>query len=111
VLAYADEDVFGVVLPFVQDRSGTGEERIQGMTRELADTAITTGGSFYLPCRLHASNEQLRRVSQLGNSDSCEEPRRPGTRLSERTLRNLRPDAARRRMPARPRLTPSHSVG
>ena len=62
MLAYADEDVFGVVLPFVQDRSGTGEERIQGMTRELADTAITTGGSFYLPCRLHAGNEQLRRA-------------------------------------------------
>ncbi len=62
VLAYAHEDVFGLVMSFVQDRSATGEERMRGMTRDLVDAAIATGGSFYLPYRLHATNEQLRRA-------------------------------------------------
>jgi FAD/FMN-containing dehydrogenase len=62
VLAYAREDVFGLVMSFVQERSATGEERMQGMTRELVDAAIATGGSFYLPYRLHATNNQLRRA-------------------------------------------------
>jgi len=62
VLAYAHEDVFGLVMSFVQVRSTTGEERMRGMTRELVDAAIATGGSFYLPYRLHATNEQLRRA-------------------------------------------------
>ena len=62
VLAYAHEDVFGLVMSFVQDRSPAGEQRMQGMTRELIDAAIATGGSFYLPYRLHATNEQIRRA-------------------------------------------------
>jgi FAD/FMN-containing dehydrogenase len=60
VLAYAHEDVFGLVMSFVQDRSATGDERMQGMTRGLVDAAIATGGSFYLPYRLHATSQQLR---------------------------------------------------
>ena len=62
VLAYAHEDVFGLVMSFVQERSAAGEKRMQGMTRELIDAAIAAGGSFYLPYRLHATNEQLRRA-------------------------------------------------
>lgn len=62
VLAYAHEDVFGLVMSFLQERSATGEERMKRMTRELVDAAIATGGSFYLPYRLHATNEQLRRA-------------------------------------------------
>lgn len=62
VLAYAHEDVFGLVMAFVQDRSAAGDERMRGMTRGLVDAAIATGGSFYLPYRLHATDQQLRRA-------------------------------------------------
>jgi FAD/FMN-containing dehydrogenase len=62
VLAYAHADAFGLVMSFLQERNATGEERMQRMTRELVDVAIATGGSFYLPYRLHATNEQLRRA-------------------------------------------------
>jgi FAD/FMN-containing dehydrogenase len=62
VLAYAHADAFGLVMSFLQERNATGEERMQRMTRELVDAAIATGGSFYLPYRLHATNEQLRRA-------------------------------------------------
>jgi FAD/FMN-containing dehydrogenase len=62
VLAYAHEDVFGLVMSFVQERSAAGEQRMKRITRQLVDAAIATGGSFYLPYRLHATNEQLRRA-------------------------------------------------
>ena len=38
------------------------------MTRELVDAAIATGGSFYLPYRLHATNDQLRRAYPAWNT-------------------------------------------
>jgi FAD/FMN-containing dehydrogenase len=62
VLAYARQDVFGLVMSFVQTRSADGEQRMQAMTRALIDAAIAAGGSFYLPYRLHATTEQLRRA-------------------------------------------------
>jgi len=62
VLAYAHEDVFGLVMSFVQERTDNGEERMRSMTRELVDASIATGGSFYLPYRLHATKDQLRRA-------------------------------------------------
>jgi len=61
-LAYARQDVFGLVMSFVQRRSADAEQRMQAMTRALIDAAIAVGGTFYLPYRLHASTEQLRRA-------------------------------------------------
>jgi FAD/FMN-containing dehydrogenase len=62
LLAYAHEDVFGLVMSFVQERTADGEDRMKRMTRELIDASIATGGSFYLPYRLHATPDQLRRA-------------------------------------------------
>ena len=67
VLAYAHGDVFGLVMSFVQARTDDGEVRMRGMTRELIDASIATGGSFYLPYRLHATGEQLRRTYPAWN--------------------------------------------
>jgi FAD/FMN-containing dehydrogenase len=61
-LAYAHEDMFGLVMLSVQDRSAAGEERMQRMTRALIDAAIDCGGRYYLPYRLHATGDQLRRA-------------------------------------------------
>ncbi len=60
-LAYARQDVFGLVMPFVQERTRAGEAQMQAMTRSLIDAAIASAGTFYLPYRPHASIEQLRR--------------------------------------------------
>ncbi|KOU05119.1 hypothetical protein ADK86_07615 [Streptomyces sp. NRRL F-5755] len=61
-LAYARQDVFGLVMLFVQDRTAAGEARMQAMTRDLIDAALSTGGTFYLPYRLHAGKDQLHRA-------------------------------------------------
>jgi len=60
-LAYARQDVFGLVMLFVQERTRAAEARMQTMTRSLIDAAIAAGGTFYLPYRPHATSEQLRR--------------------------------------------------
>jgi len=60
-LAYARQDVFGLVMLFVQERTQAGEARMRAMTRSLIDAAIAAGGTFYLPYRAHATIEQLRR--------------------------------------------------
>jgi FAD/FMN-containing dehydrogenase len=61
VLAYARQDVFGLVMLFVQERTQEGEDRMRTMTRNLIDAAIAAGGTFYLPYRAHATIEQLGR--------------------------------------------------
>jgi FAD/FMN-containing dehydrogenase len=61
-LAYARQDVFGLVMTFVQDRTSAGEARMRDLTRQLIDAAIDSGGTFYLPYRPHATVEQLQRA-------------------------------------------------
>jgi len=60
-LAYAREDMFGLVMLFVQARTAAAEERMQRMTQSLIDAVLDVGGTFYLPYRLHATTAQLRR--------------------------------------------------
>jgi FAD/FMN-containing dehydrogenase len=60
-LAYARQDVFGLVMLFVQERTQSAEARMRAMTRRLIDAAVVSGGTFYLPYRPHATIDQLRR--------------------------------------------------
>jgi FAD/FMN-containing dehydrogenase len=58
-LRYAHEEVFGLVMLFHQRRDAASETAMQGLTRELIDTALSCGGRFFLPYRLHATQEQF----------------------------------------------------
>jgi len=62
LLAYAREDVFSFVLFFSQRPTGEGEAAMQAFTRDLVEATLALGGSFYLPYRLHYTNEQFRRA-------------------------------------------------
>ena len=61
-LPYAREDVFGVVMFFHQSRSAAADALMQQLTRELIEEALAVGGTFYLPYRLHATPDQVRRA-------------------------------------------------
>lgn len=61
-LSYAREDVFAVVMFFSQKRSPEAEAAMQEATRQLIDAALELGGTYYLPYRLHATDEQFRRA-------------------------------------------------
>lgn len=61
-LPYARGDVYAVVMFFHQERSASGDERMQRLTRQLIDAVLAVDGTYYLPYRLHATPEQLRRA-------------------------------------------------
>lgn len=61
-LRYADRDLFALVMLYSQPRTADGEAAMQETTRELIDAAVAHHGRFYLPYRLHATDEQLRRA-------------------------------------------------
>ncbi len=61
-LRYADRDLFGLVMLFHQRRTPDAEASMQTMTQELIDAALSVGGRYYLPYRLHATKEQFVRA-------------------------------------------------
>jgi FAD/FMN-containing dehydrogenase len=58
-LRYADQEMFCFVMLFVQERTAAGEAEMEATTRELIDAALSHGGRYYLPYRLHATVDQF----------------------------------------------------
>jgi FAD/FMN-containing dehydrogenase len=61
-LRYADQNMFSFVMLFNQPRTTAADSQMEVMTRELIEAAISCGGRYYLPYRLHATKEQLTRA-------------------------------------------------
>ena len=61
-MAWAREEVFSFVLYYWQGVTTGHCERVGAWTRELIDTALSLGGSYYLPYQLHATREQFARA-------------------------------------------------
>ncbi len=47
---------------FVQPMTSEADADMQAMTEKLIDHVLSVGGSFYLPYRLHATREQVRKA-------------------------------------------------
>ncbi len=62
VLRYADRNLFAFVMLFNQPRTPNADSRMEAMTRELIDAALEAEGRYYLPYRLHATNDQFTRA-------------------------------------------------
>jgi FAD/FMN-containing dehydrogenase len=60
-LSYAHQEVFGLVMLFHQKRDSAGELGMKNLTRELIDVALSCGGTYYLPYRAHATEDQFLR--------------------------------------------------
>jgi len=61
VLAYATEPRIAAVMLFSQEMSVRGEADMARMTSELIERTLAIGGTYYLPYRLHASDDQFQR--------------------------------------------------
>ena len=59
VLSYTNQDCLGVVLLISQPMTPSGMESTQIWTRHLITQAIKSGGTYYLPIQLHATQDQL----------------------------------------------------
>lgn len=62
LLAWARTDVFAFVLYYRQGTSDAAKKEVGVWTRELIDAVLETGGSYYLPYQLHATQEQFARA-------------------------------------------------
>ena len=47
---------------FVQPMTSEADSDMQAMTEKLIEHALSLGGSFYLPYRLHATRDQVNRA-------------------------------------------------
>lgn len=59
VLAYAPRPRIAAVMLFSQRKGDDADRAMRAMTEALIESAITLGGTFYLPYRLHARRAQV----------------------------------------------------
>jgi FAD/FMN-containing dehydrogenase len=62
VLSFAPAPRIAAVMLFPQQATAEGDESMRAMTEALIDRVLTLGGSYYLPYRLHARGDQLRKA-------------------------------------------------
>ena len=61
-LSYATTPRIAAVMSFSQEMTARAEADMQRMTQELIEGVIAIGGTYYLPYRLHARQDQLVRA-------------------------------------------------
>ncbi|MBT6178011.1 MAG: FAD-binding oxidoreductase [Deltaproteobacteria bacterium] len=61
-LRYADQDMFALVMLFNYERTLVADKKMQACTVKLIDTALAHNGRYYLPYRLHATQEQFEKA-------------------------------------------------
>lgn len=61
LLAYATGPRIAAVMLFSQEMTVRGEEDMRRMTSALIERTLAIGGTYYLPYRLHATQDQFRR--------------------------------------------------
>ena len=61
-MCYARKEVFGFVMLFNEAIDPGADRDMRDLTQKLVDIAISLGGTYYLPYRLHATREQFYRA-------------------------------------------------
>jgi FAD/FMN-containing dehydrogenase len=62
VLSFAPQARIALVMLFPQLMTADSERSMHAMTEKLIDRVLSVGGSYYLPYRLHARGDQLRKA-------------------------------------------------
>lgn len=67
-LSYAREPIFGFVFLFNYARTSEADKEMKKLTQKLIDVALTYRGTYYLPYRLHATNQQFNSAYPMADS-------------------------------------------
>lgn len=59
-LPYAREHVFGLVMLFHLELGRESDLNMQAFTQQMIDAVLKVGGTYYLPYRLHATQDQFK---------------------------------------------------
>jgi FAD/FMN-containing dehydrogenase len=59
-LPYADQEMFALVMLFNHPRNAEADLVMEVFTRDMIETALSCGGRYYLPYRLHATVDQFQ---------------------------------------------------
>ena len=62
LMRYADQDMFALVMLFNYERTLPADKKMQSCTVKLIDNALAHSGRYYLPYRLHATQEQFEKA-------------------------------------------------
>lgn len=62
LLRYADQDMFALVMLFNYERTLAADKKMQSCTVKLIESALAHSGRYYLPYRLHATQEQFEKA-------------------------------------------------
>lgn len=62
LLSWSEEEVFAFVIWYKQSTNEKAKNTVGIWTRELTEAVLTTGGTYYLPYQLHATEEQFHRA-------------------------------------------------
>jgi FAD/FMN-containing dehydrogenase len=60
LLAWARQEVFAFVLYYKQGTGAEEQGRVGAWTRQLIDAALASGGRYYLPYQIHATEKQFK---------------------------------------------------
>jgi len=67
-MCYAQKEVFGFVMLFNEAIDPGADREMRNLTQKLVDIAISLGGTYYLPYRLHATREQFYRAYPMAEN-------------------------------------------
>lgn len=62
VLAYARQDVFALVMLYHESTDPQTDAAMEKFTREMIDAVLQCGGTYYLPYRPHATQQQFEKA-------------------------------------------------
>lgn len=62
LLAWANREVFAFVIYYRQGTDDDSRQQVGEWTRELTESALLCGGTYYLPYQLHATPQQFERA-------------------------------------------------
>ncbi len=111
LLAWARDDMLSFVIIYRQRKDEDSLQRVSTWSRELIDSAVGTGGSYYLPFQKHASRESFfRSYPRAGEYFAFKKRVDPDNRFNNMLLDQYQPDADATADPS-PTAAPGSNIG
>lgn len=62
LLSWAKSDMFSFIVVYLQGKDEESRQRVESWSKEMIQSSIESGGSFYLPFQIHETTEQFNKA-------------------------------------------------